>query len=158
MNGPNGPVVPTIDPNTKADRHYIWYRLVHMDRYLSLMLGLPQGSSGMGMVSEAALSNETPIGKLERVQTGIACRILQRNESGFLQHDYSVTRQMDAELVKEVSALPSHFWLIPTFINIDRDLKVKFWDIMRLTVHLIHFNLLCQLHLPFILCPTTDRA
>jgi hypothetical protein len=158
MHRPNGPLIPTLDPSTKVRRDFIWYRLVHMDRFLSLMLGLPQGSNDMSMVSDAALTSETPIGRLERIQTGIACRILQRNESSFFHHDYTATRQMDNELVKAASALPSRFWLIPTFVQADRDPNLDFWDIMRLTVHLVHFNLLCQLHLPFLLCPTTDRA
>ncbi|KAL3474764.1 hypothetical protein BJX99DRAFT_271487 [Aspergillus californicus] len=155
---PDGLPLPTVDPGTKINRQFLWFRIVHMDRFLSLMLGLPQGSNDMSMASDAALANETPIGRVERIHTWIAGRILQRNESSPFCEDYSVTREIDAELLKAATALPSKFWLSPTFTDTAKDVKHEFWETVRLTVHMIHYNLLCQLHLPYLLRPRCDRS
>ncbi|KAL6232097.1 hypothetical protein BDW75DRAFT_243308 [Aspergillus navahoensis] len=37
------PPLPRIDAKLEADPECLWFRIVYMDRYLSLLLGLPQG-------------------------------------------------------------------------------------------------------------------
>ncbi|KAL4936874.1 hypothetical protein BDV06DRAFT_227489 [Aspergillus oleicola] len=155
---PDGLPIPKVDPVTAVDGHFLWLRIVHMDRFLSLTLGLPQGTSDMSMALDAAtLADETPIEKLERIHTRIAGRILLRNESSTCCQNYSITSDIDAELVSAAAALPGKFWLPRTFTDADyQDINSEFWETVRLTTHINHYNLLCHLHLPYLLRSRSD--
>jgi hypothetical protein len=71
-----------LHPQTTADPHFMWFRIVFYDRQLCLMLGIPQGTLDRSMASDATLAKDSPGGRLERIHCVIASRILERNESG----------------------------------------------------------------------------
>ncbi|EUC27901.1 hypothetical protein COCCADRAFT_41492 [Bipolaris zeicola 26-R-13] len=133
----HGPATPkqyrVLDHATRCDPQYMWFRIVHYDRYMCLLLGLPQGSTDVSMASIALLATDTAMGGLERVQCVIASRILQRNESDPTSVEFSVTQSLDKELQRAAQTLPSEWWLI------------------------FHFNLLNQPHVPYMLLSSTDR-
>ena len=137
-----------LNPGTIYYPHLMWFRIVALDRQLSLMLGLPQGSPDKSMASEAMLVNDTPIGRLERVHCVIASRILERNESHFA--DDTLTRTLDLELQAAAKSLPSKWWLVPKLVA-STDTRAQFWDARRLYAQIVHYNLLNQLHLPYML-------
>jgi hypothetical protein len=59
-----------------------------MDRLLRLFLELQKGTSDMSIASEAARASDKPTGRLERVHTAIAARILERNETPRLRKNF----------------------------------------------------------------------
>ncbi|MCJ1366087.1 hypothetical protein MMC16_005212 [Acarospora aff. strigata] len=141
-----------LDPKTKYHPHHMWFRIVFLDRYLSLMLGVSQGCLDRSMASDAMLANDTPMGRLERIHCVIASRILERNESHPSSHDIALTRTLDVELQRAARSVPSKWWLVPNLEIASTDSQALFWNTRRLFAQVLHYNLLNQLHLPYMLC------
>ncbi|KAL9129510.1 MAG: hypothetical protein Q9175_007279 [Cornicularia normoerica] len=140
-----------LDPKMKYHPQLIWFRIVFLDRYLCLMLGLSQGSLDRSMASDAMLANDTPMGRLERIHCVLASQILERNESNPSSHDLSLTRTLDVELQRAARSLPSKWWLAPNLEIASTDSQSLFWNTRRLFAQVMHYNLLNQLHLPYML-------
>jgi hypothetical protein len=142
-----------LDPSTKYNSQIMWHRIINLDRHLSLLLGLPQGYTDHSMaVSETPLTNDCPMGRLEHLHCGVMSRILERNASKPSCRDLADTRAIDLELQKAASSLPSKWWLVPKLdIASSTDLQAVFWDTRRLVLQICHYNLLNQLHLPYML-------
>lgn len=135
---------------TNYDPRTIWFRIVDHDRYLSLMLNLSQGSLDRSMASEAMLVSDTPLGRIERIHCVIASRILERNAATPSSNDTDLTRSLDKELQKAARQLPNKWWLVPDLRRLE-DPQSSFWDTRRLFAQVLHYNLLNQLHLPYML-------
>jgi hypothetical protein len=143
-----------IEPRTKFNAQLLWYRIVYTDRFLCLMLGLPQASLDRSMASESALANDTPMGRLERIHCAIASRILERNNTDPGSYNFATTQEIDLELQEAAKTMPSRWWLAPNLAAAaaaGHDDKAVFWERLRLVNQLFHYNLLNQLHLPFML-------
>ena len=147
------PNVKKLDPNTRADPKFIWYRIQLADRYLCLMLGLPAGSADNSFASEAAMADQTPMHKLERTMCAIASRILERNEAAPDRCNYAETQAIDLELQRAAKLMPSRWWLPPNLSQMAQspDQVSLFWETFRLINQMFYYNLLNQLHLPFML-------
>ena len=147
-----------LDPKTKYHPRHMWFRIVFLDRYLCLMLGVSQGCLDHSMASDAMLANDTPMGRFERIHCVIASRILERNESHPSCHDIALTRSLDVELQRAARNLPSKWWLAPKLEIASTDSQALFWNTRRLFAQVLHYNLLNQLHLPYMLCSlSTER-
>ncbi|MCJ1312677.1 hypothetical protein MMC25_006353 [Agyrium rufum] len=147
-----------LDTRTKYDLPLMWFRIVFLDRYLCLMLGLSQGSLDRSMASDGFLASDTPMGRLERIHCVIASRILERNETQPSAEGLALTRTLDVELQKAARSLPSKWWLTPNLTAKPIDPQALFWSARRLSAQLLHYNLLNQLHLPYILrSSSSDR-
>ncbi|KAK4505382.1 hypothetical protein PRZ48_003345 [Zasmidium cellare] len=148
-----------IDDRTRYDPQHMWLKIVFLDRYLCLMLGLPQGCADYSMASDAVLPNETPMGRLERIHCVVAGRILERNDSYPHNEDEKITRTLDKQLQKAARDLPSKWWLIPTLHTTPSNPEASFWNVRQLFAQILHYDLLNQLHLPYMLCgaSSTDR-
>lgn len=142
----------TLNCETKCDPRYMWFKIVFLDRYLGLMLGLPQGSNDNSMASDAMLASEKSPGRLERIHCLVASRILERNESYQTIEHANVTHAMDMLLQKAAKDLPSKWWLTPTLDAAQSDSETSFWNTRHLFAQIIHYDLLNQLHLPYMLC------
>lgn len=140
-----------LDTKTEYDPQLMWFRIVFLDRYLCLMLGLSQGCLDRSMASDAMLANDTPMGRLERIHCVIASRILERNESKPSSHELALTRTLDVELQRAARSLPSKWWLAPNLDLTSNDSQALFWSTRRLFAQVLHYNLLNQLHLPYML-------
>ena len=110
-----------LDSKTKHHTQLMWFRIVFLDRYLCLMLGLSQGCLDHSMASDAMLANDTPIGRLERIHCVIASGILERNEAKSSYHDLALTRTLDVELQKAARSLPCKWWLLPVLDIVSAD-------------------------------------
>jgi hypothetical protein len=144
--------IETIDPNNKIDQHFLWFKIVHADRYLSLLLGFPQGTLDTSMASEAALASDALLGRLDRLQAVIASRILERNEAGLSgQNLAAATQDIDTELLRVGKTMPAKFWLQPDFSRIQKGSVEDFWETARISSQVYYYNLLNQLHLPYLL-------
>ncbi|KAL3470433.1 hypothetical protein BJX99DRAFT_264240 [Aspergillus californicus] len=151
--------LPLLNPGHKFDASFLWYRIVSTDRFLCLLLGMPQGSMDRSMAAENALANDTPLGRLERVHCAIASRILERNDAGPASFTMVTIREIDTQLQNAAEMMPSGWWMVPNLgaasSHIEKDNKCKlpddFWEMLRMVTQLYHYNLLNQLHLPFML-------
>ena len=152
LNKPNHQIqYQVLQPKLRHHPQQMWFRVVFLDRFLCLMLGLSQGSLDRNMASEAILANESPMGRLERIHCVIASRILERNECLQTSHDITITRTLDVELQQAARSLPNKWWLTPTLNIASADSSSLFWDTRRLFAQVLHYNLLNQLHLPYLL-------
>lgn len=147
-----------IEESTRA-RIYpdlMWFRLVCSDRYLSLMLGLPQCSVEDVFASPKALEGCTPLERLERLEAVAGGLILQRNN--IEQPDFGATCRIDQLLQDAEALMPPLCWIMapdPNFIT--SDTKNALEETARLTCHFTHYHLLVQLHLPYMLQPPRAR-
>ncbi|KAE8337998.1 hypothetical protein BDV24DRAFT_177124 [Aspergillus arachidicola] len=146
-----------LHPDTKAYPHFMWFRIVFYDRQMCLLLGMPDGSLDRSMGSEAMLAQDSPVGRLERQHCVVMSRLLERNHANPTAcSDYALTRELDRELHRWARALPSRWWLTP---NLSKEQKkdALFCDMRRLSAQLCHYNLLNQLHVPYLLRHSADR-
>jgi len=147
----------TIDPEsrTRLEPEYLWFRIVHSDRYLSLMLGLPLGSADNSFATPKALERYSPVERLERILCLAASKILQRNETGM--HDLTQTLEIDKLLQQGSANMPAQWWLPPSYDSSkSSDEREILGGKIRLMNQFTHFNLLVHLHLPYILRPAND--
>ncbi|KGO39788.1 hypothetical protein PEX1_021620 [Penicillium expansum] len=149
-----------LDHKTKAHPQFMWFRIVSLDRNLCLMLGLTQGSFDQSMATGTAFRDDIPMGRLERMHCTLASRILERNESDQSDpsaDDFALTQNLDLELQKAGRTMPSKWWLMPNLDNVTDDPRALFLDMGRLFNQLYHYNLLNQLHLPYMLRSSPER-
>ncbi|KAK7733909.1 hypothetical protein SLS53_008059 [Cytospora paraplurivora] len=145
------PPLRRIDPELKADPEFLWFRIVYMDRYLSLLLGLPQGTSDKSMGKLSVLQHEPPLGKFERQLTVVASRILERNERAFTTSEIITTQSIDSELLSISKGLPASFWRPANFHNLTPGSPDTLLETIRLAAQVYYYSLLIQLHLPFMM-------
>ncbi|CAI7576302.1 unnamed protein product [Penicillium viridicatum] len=145
-----------LDPKAKTYPQFMWFRIVSLDRNLCLMLGLTQGSFDRSMATGTAFRDDTPMGRLERMHCTLASRILERNESDPCANDFALTQNLDLELQKAARSMPSRWWLMPNLDSVTDDPQALFLDMGRLFNQLYHYNLLIQLHLPYMLRSSSE--
>ena len=152
--GLSSPPLRILEPETRAafNPDQICFRLVQMDRYLSLMLGLPRTSLEARFVTPKALEGCQPIDRMERIHCAMADRILQRNESNFYE-----TYDIDTLLQRAAAEMPPQWWLIPSlWVSDSGDTEVAH-ETKRLMDQFTHYHLLIRLHLPYMLRSSSDR-
>ncbi|RYP52331.1 hypothetical protein DL769_010697 [Monosporascus sp. CRB-8-3] len=143
----------TIDSRTEINREVVWFRILYYDRYYCLILGFPQGSPDISMVSGPVMADDEPLGRLDRAHAAIAARLLERIDGRNLspEEDCAMTQVIDAELLRAAKLMPIKFWLQPNFHGIRPESKREFWETWRGMSQVYHFNLINQLHLPQLL-------
>lgn len=157
-----------LDPaGSKCDPRHMWFRIVFADRFISLMIGLPGGCSDTSFTSDAAMDGDHPMGRLERLHAAVAMRVLERNERLQREDCFALTQDIDLELqrVSRSSGIPPQWWLSPRLGaessaaagGSSSSTEGLFLDTMRLVHQSFHYNLLNQLHLPYMLRHSAER-
>ncbi|RDW83792.1 putative Zn(II)2Cys6 transcription factor [Aspergillus mulundensis] len=143
-----------LDQATRAtfDADDVCFRLVQMDHYLSLMLGLPQTALEGRFAIPDDLSKFNHRGRLERLHCAVSGRIVRRNDAG--TNDLQITREADNLLQIAAAEMPPQWWLSPSFSK-ESDLVD---DTIRLMIQFTHYHLLARLHLPYMLRPSTYQT
>lgn len=156
--GLNSPSLRFLEPETRAtfDIDHIFFRLVEMDRYFSLMLGLPQIQfETTRFASPKALEVCQPLDRMLRIHCAVAGRILQRNDSNI--NNLTETHEIDKTLQKAAACMPAQWWLAPDLDpNKTSDADAPH-QMIRLMAQLAHYHLLVRLHLPYMLRCTSDH-
>lgn len=147
-----------IDPDNRIVPHVMWSRIVYADRYLSILLGLPAGTSDNSFASEARLRDETPAGRLERIHSVIIHRIIERNQRDPLA-ELGTTQEIDNELQRAARSMPARWWLMPTLgsANEEATPQQHIAALVRIMNQLCHYGLLTMVHLPYLLRVSPDR-
>ena len=145
-----------LEPETRnrIDPSYMWFRLVVTDRYTSLMLGLPQGTLENVFASPKALGKCMPMERMERLESVASSLILQRNSSE--RTNFAATQEIDTMLKEAAALMPPQWWLMTPGPEDSKSNDTKaFEESIRFTNHFAHQHLLVQLHLPYILLPSS---
>ncbi|KAI1429260.1 hypothetical protein F5Y12DRAFT_474908 [Xylaria sp. FL1777] len=138
----------TVDAQVVSRRENIWFLLVHFDQYVSLMLSTSPSLPENSQTAPVLLEKYTPSGRLGRFHSMAAGRILQRNRINM--YDVVETREIDKILQKAAACMPARWWLL---CDSSDDCNSEEFSSMetRLMVHFAHYNILLQVHLPFML-------
>ncbi|KAK0708455.1 hypothetical protein B0H67DRAFT_544197, partial [Lasiosphaeris hirsuta] len=130
----------------------IWYRIVSCDRFASLLLGLAVGSTDNSYATDEAMKRDTKMEKLEKLQTVITARIVERNANKKATADevYTATCSIDGDLDACVRLMEDGWWdepVLDPFEGKEHNLGLMF----RLFRQVQHYDLLILLHLPYML-------
>ncbi|KAJ2988446.1 hypothetical protein NUW58_g3973 [Xylaria curta] len=124
----------------------IWFLLVHFDQYLSLLLGISPNLPEYSQPVQGRLESCTPSGRMGRLHSMAAGRILQRNRIN--PHDTAETKEIDNILQMAAACMPIQWWSSPDWSDDYSD--AGFSDVIdRLMVQFAHYNILLQAHLPY---------
>ncbi|KAK9366802.1 hypothetical protein V1509DRAFT_217584 [Lipomyces kononenkoae] len=145
------PPLKRIDPALDADPEFMWFRIVYMDRYLSLLLGLPQGTTDKSIGALSILRHEPPLGQFERQLTVIASCILERDDLAFTTSEIVTTQSIDAELLRVSRNMPASFWRPANFQNVMAGSPDSLLEAVRLAAQVYYYGLLIHLHLPYMM-------
>ncbi|CAK7207726.1 hypothetical protein SEUCBS139899_010537 [Sporothrix eucalyptigena] len=141
------------------DPQFLWYRILSAERFLCLLLGLPQAAFEAPIASNEMLRNDTSMGQLEQKLSTITSYILDRNDRGPRLDDHTTTEQIDREMQRIAATLPSRWWLAPNLAAVPPDdHEQSVWEMVRLTNQVLYYNILNQLHLPYMLHPQSSSV
>ncbi|KAG6360741.1 hypothetical protein INS49_011807 [Diaporthe citri] len=140
----------------RTDPEHMWCRLIISDRYLSLMLGLPQASLENPFESPQALESCTPMERTERMESIVGGLILQRNGADL--HNLVKTQEADKLLQEAAASMPPQWWVAPCVAAAAGHESEELYETtIRLMNQFTHYHLLVQLHLPYLLQPSDER-
>lgn len=147
------------DPNThpayRSSADVLWYKVVFWERYLSLLLGFPNGSVGNEFASGVACADDTPLDQLEKSHTVLAALIIDRNNDhrkglARRQSNYAATQEIDLKLEGAAKAMPPGWWDEPRL-----DPFASYDSLGDTTARIIgqihHFTLALIVHVPYML-------
>lgn len=143
------PPLEHIDAPLSVSPEFMWFRIVYIDRYLSVLLNLPQGTPDNTMAFTMFLLDEPPLGRFERLLTVAASRIIERNQR-YTEMNKSVTRSIDEELLKASNSMPLSFWRPVDFHGLVPGSSDALLETLRVSAHVYYYGLLLQLHLPYL--------
>lgn len=147
-----------LEKDVHYDARVIWSRLVFLDRFLCLLLGLPQACNDRNMDYDMISKTNLQLARLEEVHCMVASGIIERNSHRADAGDAIITTSLDLELQKAARDVPSKWWLVPQFSKLGADGSSRIWETGRLFAQVLHYNLLNQLHLPYMLQHETERS
>ncbi|KAL4750021.1 hypothetical protein BDW72DRAFT_204247 [Aspergillus terricola var. indicus] len=139
-----------INDHSKLDPSVIWVCVVSMERFLSLLLGLPTSTAD----AKHPVQNATN-GDLPALVMHLTSRILHRNQLDSTQQaTRDLTKEIDQELIRMTEQLPASFWRPLALAGLEVESAEAFWESRRAMDHMCYYMLVNQLHLPYILCPS----
>ena len=150
------PPLKRIDPTLDADPEFIWFRIVYMDPYLSLLLGLLQGTTDKGVGALSVLQHEPPLGQFERQLTVIASCRLERDDRAFTTSEIVTTQSINAEPLRVSNNMPASFWRPANIQNVMAGSPGNLLETIRLAAQVYYYGLLIQPHLPCVMHGTTN--
>ncbi|KAJ3538719.1 hypothetical protein NM208_g5779 [Fusarium decemcellulare] len=149
------PSARSMDPfRSPPSSQRIWFTLVHLDRYLSLMLGLPQCSSESAFAIPTELETCEAEEKLQRLDCVSAGRILQLRDS--TTDGYGTTLETDKILQQGEACMPPRWWA-PSFTR-PKGKMDESGHFSLLKDQLRHYHLVSQLHWPSLLRDDSNPA
>lgn len=133
----------------------LWFRLIFMDRYLSLVLCLPMSVRDDSFMED--LVEQEPHEKLERTQAKLTSRIISRNElmrhghwaDEFIYNHYNETKDIDYALKQAARSLSADWWAFPRLKDARTNAELKDTT-AKVVLQLHHYNLVLLLHLPYV--------
>ncbi|OAA76106.1 C6 zinc finger domain containing protein [Akanthomyces lecanii RCEF 1005] len=147
-----------LEPQTleRVRPDYMWFRLVCGDRHMSLLLGLPQATTENVFATPDVLERHAPLERFERIMIVACSLILQRNDAAE-HNDLDTTYEIDKTLQRAATLLTPQWWITspPALTYLASKDDAAFRETLRLMNQFVYHHLLVQLHLPYILHPST---
>ncbi|KAM0248711.1 hypothetical protein ACHAP5_003201 [Fusarium lateritium] len=148
MLGLNRGIVPPSFRGAAIEPDELWFRLINLDRYLCLMLGLPQ-SSPDEPISGVDLPDTLPSNRKLQILCSKACGLLLKRKPSELW-DQAATKETDRLLRDACTSMPAQWWNMPN-LAFCTDLPDKLRETLRFNDHMMQYHLLLQLHMPYLL-------
>lgn len=127
----------------------LWFRANCIDRYASLVLGLPPTSTDNKFASEHMVRNNTPEDRLGKAYAVCAGSISERNNKIAAGQDgLDVTRAVELELESVAHLMDSAWWHSPGLRSAGSGLSD---ELMVMNLQVRHYVLTVLLHLPYML-------
>ncbi|KAH8593111.1 hypothetical protein B0O99DRAFT_462832, partial [Bisporella sp. PMI_857] len=155
-----------LDPNTRVSGAVCWDRIVCIERYVALLLGVPTAIPVVGDGTNIVEANNasirrSPAEKLDLFHAAIAGQIIQRNQNRD-EHEMAATAEIDAGFERIAKTLSPSWWAPPNFMELVRDVANSpdrlMADVLRSQAQIIHYNFRAVLHLPYLLSNTLARS
>ncbi|PNP74756.1 hypothetical protein FNYG_11893 [Fusarium nygamai] len=146
--GLNKGIIPSSVRGATVEPEDLWFRVINLDRYLCLMLGLPQSAPDETVGNLDALDAYSANRKMQHLCSIACARLLSRRSSGVF--DQSLTRQIDKLLRDACTSMPAQWWIMPN-LSSHYDLPDKIRETLRFNDHFMQYHLLLQLHMPYLL-------
>lgn len=144
------PKITQSDARIRIDPSSMWFRLIQIDRYLSLMLGFPLWHLEDTFADQKALESCMPLERMQRLQCVASGRIIRHIQAGI--DDLASAHEIDT-LLHEASALMPPKWWLPLDAGAATETSRETVRIMNV---LPHHYLLLRLHLPYLLRSSAD--
>ncbi|KAM0211382.1 hypothetical protein ACHAQI_005338 [Fusarium lateritium] len=148
MLGLNRGIVPPSFRGATIEPDELWFRLVNLDRYLCLMLGLPQ-SSPDEPIGSADPPDTLPSNRKLQIFCSTACGLLLNRKPSELW-DQAATKETDRLLRDACTSMPAQWWIMPNLASCT-DTPGKLRETLRFNDQMMQYHLLLQLHLPYLL-------
>ncbi|KAK0616198.1 hypothetical protein B0T14DRAFT_242195 [Immersiella caudata] len=149
-------VDPAVPDHQEPTPYGLWSRINICDRLVSLLLGLPVGSTDNAYASDEATKRDTDLEKMEKIQSTIAARIVQRNANK-TGEAYAMTQVINRDLKALAAKMDEEWWLEPVlnpFEGKEHNLGLMY----RLFRQVQQHDLLVLLHLPYMLRNPAEMA
>ncbi|KAJ5748292.1 uncharacterized protein N7511_009988 [Penicillium nucicola] len=161
MNLQRGLVSPSLkflEPETRMafNPAQTYFKLIQMDRYLSIMLGLPHTSLEDRLSTPQSLEDRSPTERMQRIHCAVAGRIIERTNGG-INSSINV-QEDDMRLRKAADEMEPKWWLVPNFRPCKDDDSKLLRDTLRIMDQLTHYHMLIRLHLPYIFSSSDEWA
>lgn len=151
--------VKTLEPDYTLEPQMIWLTIVQMESTLSVLLGLPSSNVAPSITRLAQVNDSISEDDIPILQIRVLSGIIERNGLAiFSQEALDMTRDIDQQMIKIAERLPASFWRPIVYTGFKIDSEEALWESKRGWEHMCHYNLLSQLHLPYMLCPSIESG
>ncbi|KAL2832042.1 hypothetical protein BDW59DRAFT_157512 [Aspergillus cavernicola] len=143
------------DRETHVSGAVIWAHITYLERYMSLLLGMPTATSRVRFSTEEIPAGDSSADWFEKMQIDIFERMIERNQ----EHNYgdlAATQKIDDDMNKMANKVPAMWWA-PVDLTQNMDHKVLMEKVISAQLQIVHYNLLTVLHLPYLLWNTDDN-
>ncbi|KAH4222470.1 hypothetical protein HBI55_079510 [Parastagonospora nodorum] len=144
----------TLGPKTRAefDPDVLCFRIIEMDRYLSVTLGLAQSSLETRALEPDTLAQCHPIDRMARLQCNIAGRIMKYDPLSRPRKTPEFLTEMEALLQQAAHEMSPQWWTIPDLLSgQEHTTGNPLQEISRINYQFSHYHLVMRLHLPYML-------
>ncbi|KAF5656104.1 transcription factor [Fusarium sp. NRRL 25303] len=145
--GLNEGIIPSSVRGATVEPDDLWFRVINLDRYLCLMLGLPQSAPDEPVSNLGPVDSYSANRKMQHLCSIACARLLSRRAAGVF--DQSLTREIDKLLRDACTSMPAQWWIMPN-LSSHYDLADKIRETLRFNDHFMQYHLLLQLHMPYL--------
>ncbi|CAI6331921.1 unnamed protein product [Periconia digitata] len=144
-----------LDPNTCVSGEFTWVHFGYLERYISLLIGMPSSIASTRFDTGKKRDAERDEEWFERSQIDLCNQIISRNQN----RDYDISNTMDIDKnLNAVVAQTATAWWSPLDFTPGMAHQEMMSRMISAQMQIIHFNMLTVLHLPHLLCKeTTDQ-
>ena len=142
------------DATTRVSCTVIWNHIAYLERYISLLLGMPSSTPRVRFATEEKGPEEISSEWFEKVQIEVCQQIIDRNQDQ--NHKFATTQKIDHELNRVANSLSTNWWS-PMELRPGTKESDIVSRVISAQMQIIHYNLLTVLHLPYLIHDPSDH-